>query len=551
MSTDYRAIMLALLHEQTYAAISARLRCSSKTIRQVRSVLDVHGFSVDDVASLSDGQLEVLFPDKRRDRDESLAAIDIPELVSRMRRFSATHRGKKFRIKVEHERYVRQCQQEGKTPYSYSQYASQVSEFIRVNELKWPLEHTPGQKMFVDWSGDKMWVGRPGAPDSFQVSVFVATLPHSGLVFAKCYPNERTASWLEAHVDACNFFGGVPELFIPDNASTASFRPRRDDPARDVASDYLRLGNYYGAGILPTAPAQPTHKGHVERHVEIIQQWVSQYLDAYDFDALEDLNDAVEAQVNWLNHEKTPYRGINGITRYQEFVDYEQQFLKPLPDVAFEPMEWRWITPRPDCHIQVDKRRYSVPYQYVGQKLKIGLGQHSVNVYTSDGTELIVTHSRSYGRPGSYVSLEEHRPPHTKVYGNLWTRSRYVTWSQHIGPACTRAIAIVLDRPKIEQQAFFTCENILKLAKRYSKVELEQACKFVLDTKQYVGYSNIKNAITTHAAEHSTRALANAHEHSAVSTRVDNDVVVVDFEQARLRGLEAFDISTDTADKEA
>ncbi|MBF9011656.1 hypothetical protein [Corynebacterium phoceense] len=129
MSTDYRAIMLALLHEQTYAAISARLRCSSKTIRQVRSVLDVHGFSVDDVACLSDGQLEVLFPDKRRDRDESLAAIDIPELVSRMRRFTATHRGKKFRIKVEHERYVRQCQQEGKTPYSYSQYASQVSEF--------------------------------------------------------------------------------------------------------------------------------------------------------------------------------------------------------------------------------------------------------------------------------------------------------------------------------------------------------------------------------------------------------------------------------------
>ena len=36
VATDYRAIMLALLHGQTYATISARLRCSSKTIRQVR-----------------------------------------------------------------------------------------------------------------------------------------------------------------------------------------------------------------------------------------------------------------------------------------------------------------------------------------------------------------------------------------------------------------------------------------------------------------------------------------------------------------------------------
>lgn len=390
------------------------------------------------------------------------------------------------------------------------------------------MEHAPGQKMFVDWFGDKMWVGRSGDVDSFQVCVFVATLPHSGYVFAKCYPNERTVSWLEAHVDACRFFGGVLELFVPDNASTASFRPRRDDPAREVATDYLRLGNYYGVGILPTAPAEPTHKGHVERHVDIIQQWVGQYLDAYVFDTLEDLNDAVAAQVTWLNHDKTPYRGINGNTRFQEFVDYEQQFLKPLPNVEFEPMQWRWVTPRPDCHIQVDKRRYSVPYQYVGTKLKVGLGQHSVNVYSHDGTELIVSHIRSYRRPGSYVSLEEHRPPQTKVYGNLWTRSRYVTWSQHVGPACTRAIAIVLNRPKIEQQAFLMCENILKLANRYSKVELEQACKFILDSRQYVGYSNIKNAITSHAAERAGKARTGtpSNHPNASCNRDDDDVIV-------------------------
>ena len=124
MAMDYRAIMLAFLHGQTYATISVRLRCSSKTIRQVRLVLDVHGFGVDDVVGLSDAQLEVLFPDKRRDRDESLVAIDIPALVRRMREFANTHRGKKFCIKVEYERYVRQCWQEGARPYSYSQYVS-------------------------------------------------------------------------------------------------------------------------------------------------------------------------------------------------------------------------------------------------------------------------------------------------------------------------------------------------------------------------------------------------------------------------------------------
>lgn len=78
MSTDYRAIMLAFLHEQTYATNSARLRCSSKTIRQVCSVMDIRVFGLGDVASLSDKQVDALFPDKRRDRDESQAPIDIP-----------------------------------------------------------------------------------------------------------------------------------------------------------------------------------------------------------------------------------------------------------------------------------------------------------------------------------------------------------------------------------------------------------------------------------------------------------------------------------------
>ena len=60
-----------------------------------------------------------------------------------------------------------------------------------------------------------------GDTDAFQVSVFVVTLPHSGMVFAKCYAVERTPNWIAAHVDACNYFQGVLVLFVPDNASTA------------------------------------------------------------------------------------------------------------------------------------------------------------------------------------------------------------------------------------------------------------------------------------------------------------------------------------------
>lgn len=75
------------------------------------------------------------------------------------------------------------------------------------------------------------------------------------------------------------------------------------------------------------------------------------------FDTLDDLNDAVLAQVEWLNREKTPFRGADQHTRWAEFVEYEQACLQPLPEIRYEPVTWTWATVRPDCHFQVDKRR--------------------------------------------------------------------------------------------------------------------------------------------------------------------------------------------------
>lgn len=324
MVTDYRAIMIAVLRGQTYATIQESFRCSSKTIRCVKRVVEDHGLTESDVQGLDAERLAGLFPDRRFERDASYAEIDTAALIRRKRIFAAKNPGRKFKIKVEHERYERECLSKGLKPYSYKQYAARVADYISDKNLSWPMTHDPGHKMFVDWSGDKMWVGQPGDTDAFQVSVFVATLPHSGMVFAKCYANERTPNWIAAHVDACNYFGGVPVLFVPDNASTASFRPKKEDPAREINTAYRQFGDYYGAGILPTKPAQPTHKGHVEKHVDIIQDWLGQYLAPYVFDTLDDLNVAVAEQVDWINHHKTPYRGVDGLTRYQEFCDYER-----------------------------------------------------------------------------------------------------------------------------------------------------------------------------------------------------------------------------------
>ena len=74
----------------------------------------------------------------------------------------------------------------------------------------------------VDWAGTRMRLTDPISRRTTNVSVFVATLPYSGLVFAHGYLDEKLPAWLDAHRRAFEYFGGVPLVIVPDNASTAS-----------------------------------------------------------------------------------------------------------------------------------------------------------------------------------------------------------------------------------------------------------------------------------------------------------------------------------------
>lgn len=85
-----------------------------------------------------------------------------------------------------------------------------IGEYVDVNDLTMRITHVPGHTMQVDWAGTKMAVFDPITGRKTKVSVFVASLPYSGLVFARGYLDEKSPNWLDAHQQAFEFFGGVP-----------------------------------------------------------------------------------------------------------------------------------------------------------------------------------------------------------------------------------------------------------------------------------------------------------------------------------------------------
>lgn len=74
-----------------------------------------------------------------------------------------------------------------------------------------------------------------------------------------------------------------------------------------------------------------------------------------------------------------------------------------LPAAPFELAEWRQYTVQFNYHIVVDKMHYSVPYEYIKQKVDVRLTSNMVEVFYHNNR--ICSHKRLYGRAGQYSTI--------------------------------------------------------------------------------------------------------------------------------------------------
>ena len=113
---------------------------------------------------------------------------------------------------------------------------------------------------------------------------------------------------MDAHRRAFEYIGGVPLVIVPDNASTASNQISKAERARDVNVAYAEFLEYYRTAAVPTRSSRPRDKGNVEAGVKVVTNWVIHYLADRTFASLDELNDAIAAQVEVING-RTPFRG--------------------------------------------------------------------------------------------------------------------------------------------------------------------------------------------------------------------------------------------------
>lgn len=495
---DYRLIMTLLLQQRAYRQIEVMAGCSHRAIARARRVLDAERLSTAaQIEALTVEDLDRLFADGRKTVSGEFVPVDVDKVVA------ARVGRKKPPLKVLWARYLTSGQDvPGARFYGYDRFCEIVTEHVRTHDLTAAIAHVPGHTMQVDWAGTRMQLTDPVSRRTTAVSVFVASLPYSGLVFAFGCLDEKKPAWLDAHRRAFEYIGGVPLVIVPDNASTASNQISKAERARDVNVAYAEFLEYYRTAAVPTRSSRPRDKGNVEAGVKVVTNWVIHYLADRTFASLDELNDAIAAQVEVING-RTPFRGETR-NRRDWFEQSERHELLDLPEQRWEPVAWRTAKVHRDWHIQIDSIKYSVPYRFAGLGVDVRIIGDTLDVI-ADG-EIIATHQRGQ-RSNGYVTDPEHQPAHLQDSMNLWTRGYFLRQAGKVGPATVTALEQLLDEQKIEAQGFRSCMNILDLGKRGNRALLEQACRQLTDTDadRRITYTAVKNHITALRAQQDQR----------------------------------------------
>lgn len=327
----------------------------------------------------------------------------------------------------------------------------------------------------------------------------MAVLPYSGLLFVTAAANEKMPAWIDCHVKALNYVGKLPGVIVPDNASTATYRPKKNSTYRMVTDRYQALADYYQVTIVPTRAGKPRDKAAVERAVKIVYTRILGYFDKEVFYSLDQLNEAIADRVEDIN---TMMRKADGSTRRERFDEEEAVVMRDLPSTPFTEVSYKRLKVDRNWHITCDYQYYSVPYQLVGKTVTARLTPQLVSVFDDD--RLVAEHTRLHGFKYRYSTDPQHGPSGDSDGHNVLTRDELLSWASSFGPATNTVVTMILDRNSAAvPRGLIQARNVLaNLGKKHNKATLEPACQQLLNKKLAPTMAVIKRIQTDIAHNH-------------------------------------------------
>ncbi len=343
---------------------------------------------------------------------------------------------------------------------------SSLSRYIRKHNIKNSTcirFHTlPGEEAQVDF-GD---VGRRYDNNGKlrKAYVFNMRLSYSRLDYYEVVFDQKINTWINCHINAFRFFGGVAKVIKLDNLKAGVLEANFYEPV--FQKEYQRLAKHYGCLLSPCRPYQPQEKGKVESGIKYVK---GNFFAGREFQNYGEMSEKLK---QWLS---TANERIHGTTKHKPselFRQEESKSLIKLPLELFNMESWSIRKVARDCHVTIDNNYYSVPAKYVSKVVMISISSEIVKIY--DGEELIATHARAKGH-GIFTTNNSHYAENKRhCPGFIEYDRKYEEKLANMGSNCAVILAQIQRAHKKDWHR--TAKGIIKLRQFYSDEVIDRAC---------------------------------------------------------------------------
>jgi len=464
---------LLRLHSQgrSKLLIAEQTGIARNTVKKYLKVFKDTGLSFAQTEGLSDKELEDLLikPQEQPTESERLKVLLslFPAIEKALKRKGATRQTLWEGYKKEHP-----------TGFGLSQFNRHYRQWKASVNPTMRIDHKAGDKLYVDFAGDKLHLTDSSKGELIPVEIFVAILGASQLTYVEAVMSQQKEDFIAACEGALHFIGGVPAAIVPDNLKSAVIKSSKYEPV--LNESYAVFAEHYGTTILPARAYRPRDKAHVENAVKIVYARIYTRLRDQIFHSLQELNAAILLALE--EHNNAHLKGRN-YSRRGQFEEVERSTLMPLPATRFEIKQSSFATVMKNGHVAlgVDRHYYSVPYKYIGRKVKLLYGRNSVEIYYK--YERIALHDRT--KSAFHYTTDKDHMASSHRFVTEWTADRFLSWAAGIHQDVHLYIMRVLERRQHPEQCYKSCLGILSFAKKVGNDRLIKACQRALGYGSY------------------------------------------------------------------
>jgi transposase len=362
---------------------------------------------------------------------------------------------------------------------SYQSLARYTRDLRDKTDICIRFDTEAGEEAQVDFGYSGM---QPSPEGELKKSWFFnMRLSYSRLDYYEVVFDQRVETFIQCHINAFKYFGGVPKIVKIDNLKAAILEAHFYEVVHQQY--YKKFADHYEFFSLPCRVRKPQEKGKTE---SAIKYGKGNFFAGRSFETFEQLLSELN---NWLEY-KCNAR-IHGTTKKvprELFEQEEREFLIKLPIEDFNISSVGVRKVQRDCHIVVENNYYSVPYKYVGEDVEIELDNKLLRVFYDN--QIIVTHVRCVNK-GQFITNRAHYPdyklctPSSPEYQDTYRKKL-----QDIGSdAASMLEMLLINRPHDWNRV---AKGLISLGKTYDKNIVNLACARALEFEIF-NYSKIKS----------------------------------------------------------